>query len=112
MPQPSVRPKGWWGGGGPRRRPRGDERSRPATRLYWFLDGHNNDANGELIGGRELKVALVVCRHGHHRARPVFHEHKIRDPNGHEFPAIWIARQEARIHALLFARRPRFAAKR
>ena len=50
--------------------------------LFRVLD---HDADGQAVLLRELEVALVMGRHGHDRAGPVFHEHEVADPDRHLF---------------------------
>jgi len=40
----------------------------------------NNDFYREVVFPGKFKIALVVGRHGHHRARPVFHKDIIGHP--------------------------------
>ena len=39
----------------------------------------------QAVLGRELEVALIVGRHGHHRAGAVFAQHEVRDPDRNAF---------------------------
>ena len=43
---------------------------------------------------RKLKVAFIVSRNTHHRARAVFHQHIVRYPDGNRLAAEGIDREQ------------------
>src|SRR3984893_433631 len=52
-------------------------------RLYdnWFR---------QIIFRRKFKVTFVMRGHAHHRAGPIFHQHKIPNPDGNSVAVKWI----------------------
>src|SRR6266581_6429567 len=64
-----------------------------------FRDDDDLDRQIELAG--KLEVALVVRRHGHHRAGAVVAENEVRDPDGHRLFRERVDGAEAGIEPLL-----------
>ena len=61
---------------------------------------HGSDRDAVLAA--ELKVPLVVGRHGHDRARAVAHDNEVAHPNRHVRSAIRVHRVASREEADLF----------
>ncbi len=99
-------------GSEPRVRPRIHElaviRKRRAKRFrrqrlsfVWLHD----DRDCQPVLGRKFKVALVMRRNAHHRARSVFHQDEIPHPNRNLFAVEWIAGVPASEKSFFFRRR-------
>ena len=73
---------------------------RPGHRVAERVADHRLHRQAVLV--RELEIALVVRRHGHHRAFAVAHQHVIADPDGELLARQRVRDVQPRRHAFLF----------
>ena len=62
---------------------------------------HDHHADRQAVLLREFPVALVVARHGHHRAGAVAHQHEVGDVHRQRFAGDRMQRAQAGVHAAL-----------
>ena len=62
----------------------------------------NDLLDRQVVFQRKAKIPFVVCRHGHHRAIAVAHQHIIADPNRHGFAGQRMVDFQSCVHAFLF----------